>query len=281
MSLFIPAKTFILGEYAALQGYSGILLNTQPCFEVSLINNVSDEENLLQGIHPNSPAGQFWALHGLDGMGLKFHDPYGGLGGLGASSAQFLGAYLYAFGLAQNDKIDLQHLLNLYETFTWNGHGPRPSGYDVLAQLTGSCVFISKQPFQVEPLTWSFEDVKCLLVHTGVKCVTHTHLHQLELPVDLANLGALVIEAKQAIENKQVQWLSDCINAYEAQLRHYGWVTQSTQAWVDQIKHYPGVLATKGCGAMGSDVIFILVKTQALSGCASNLAKLGLKIINR
>src|SRR3990167_4806167 len=83
----IPAKTFLLGEYVALQGGPAMILTTTPCFEVG----VGDLE--IQAIHPDSPAGLCWRDSGIPGE-LFWYDPYEGIGGLGASSAAFLGAYL-------------------------------------------------------------------------------------------------------------------------------------------------------------------------------------------
>ena len=37
----IPAKTFLLGEYAAVAGESAIVLTTSPCFELSLANEAT------------------------------------------------------------------------------------------------------------------------------------------------------------------------------------------------------------------------------------------------
>ena len=55
MKWFIPAKTFLLGEYAALAEASAIILTTTPCFELSLSSKKG-----LSGIHPKSPAGLWW-----------------------------------------------------------------------------------------------------------------------------------------------------------------------------------------------------------------------------
>ncbi len=98
MKWLIPAKTFLLGEYAALAGQSAVLLTTSPCFELSL-----SKEAGLHGIHPDSPAGRWWKENAQSEVGLQWHDPYQGCGGLGASSAQFLGAYLASMYLQKRD----------------------------------------------------------------------------------------------------------------------------------------------------------------------------------
>ena len=53
----IPAKTFLVGEYAALKEQSAILLTTTPCFELRLTSQPG-----LHGIHPQSPAGRIETL---------------------------------------------------------------------------------------------------------------------------------------------------------------------------------------------------------------------------
>lgn len=271
----IPAKTFLVGEYAALQGHPAIVLTTHPSFEVSLIDTPC-----LEGIHPDSPAGRFWAQFGIKDKGLSFTDPYGGLGGLGASSAQFLGAYLHV--CADRDiKLDLQHLLSTYETVAWDGVGLKPSGYDVLAQYAGRCVYVSRTPMQLQTLCGqeSLSCIEFILVHTGVKCATHTHLHALEQLPQLHALTKWVESAKTAIETQQPSLLADCVNAYDAALQSLGLVIPSTRALVDQFKTYPGILAAKGCGAMGADVIVVMVERTALSSCLARINELGMKVL--
>lgn len=271
MNFLISAKTFLLGEYAALQGYPAIIINTSPCFQISQSN-----EPTLEGIHPDSPAGQFWRAYGPPDKGLKFSDPYHGMGGLGASSAQFLGAYQAYLG-AQHRALDFHELLAMYELFTWNGEGMKPSGYDVLAQLYKTCVYVSRQPFEVSSLTWAFENMTIVLLHTGVKCVTHLHLHELQTLPDLKSLAHLVAQAKHAIINNHPSMLIHCINAYDAQLQAFGWVTATTRQWLDKLKTYPGVLAAKGCGAMGSDVLLLLVEKTAVSAFGEQVKAQGLR----
>ena len=47
----IPSKTFIIGEYLALQGTASMIMTTEPCFEFL---PVQDGGELF---HPESPAG--------------------------------------------------------------------------------------------------------------------------------------------------------------------------------------------------------------------------------
>ncbi|WP_229776915.1 hypothetical protein, partial [Alicyclobacillus cellulosilyticus] len=118
----IPAKTFLLGEYAVLANGPALILTTSPCFKISMV-----AESSLSGIHPESPAGKYWT-NCKQAKGLSFYDPYHGLGGMGASSAQFIGAYLAS--LTDSEPVHVSSLLETYFNYAWNGKGLCPSGYD-------------------------------------------------------------------------------------------------------------------------------------------------------
>lgn len=244
----IPAKTFLLGEYAAIAGQAAIVLTTAPCFELSL----SDKPGLY-GIHPDSPAGKWWLQHGQPDMGLQWHDPYQGRGGMGASSAQFLGAYLASMPSAQYP------LLDAYLQSAWQGEGLQPSGYDVIAQSQSGCVFINREKKQCDSYPWPFDDLAFLLLHTGQKLATHHHLQTAVLPSHINQLVAIVDEAKTAFECKASQGIIDAVNAYHEQLARMNLVTEHSMRSIEALKTQPDVLAIKGCGALGADVLLLLV----------------------
>lgn len=161
MKWSIPAKTFLLGEYAAVMEESAIVLTTSPCFELSLNHHAE-----LSGIHPESPAGQLWQRKKQGDYGLSWFDPYQGRGGLGASSAQFIGAYL-ACSNSLHASPSADDLLNAYFEYAWNGEGLRPSGYDVLAQAKHGCVYINRRKHIIECYQWAFADIGFILLHSG------------------------------------------------------------------------------------------------------------------
>lgn len=249
----IPAKTFLLGEYAAIAENSAIILTTNPCFELSLT-----EKKGLDGIHPESPAGVWWQQQNIKAQqGLSWHDPYNGCGGLGASSAQFLATYLACCKL-QHITPDLNSMLNAYYQSSWSGEGLRPSGYDVIAQSQNGCVFINKQKKMLINYVWPFQDLSFFLLHTGMKLATHHHLQGTALPKHIHRLSAIVDEAKQSFEQTNSEQLIQCINNYHHQLHELNLIAPHSLDFIEQLKSHPEVLAIKGCGAMGADILLII-----------------------
>lgn len=255
MKWYIPAKTFLLGEYAALLGAPAIIITTTPCFEVSLIDTPQ-----LVGIHHDAPAGRFWRDHVK--QGLQFDDPYQGRGGLGASSAQFLGAY-WAYTSLWN----VSELQNAYAHYASTGQGLQPSGYDVLAQSQQACVFIHKNKNIINSFPWPFEDLSFILVHTGIKLATHHHLQETHLPSNMNNLTSTVEKAHLAFKEKKSNILIEAVNTYYQQLHALNLVAPSTTAQINQLHtQHPEILALKGCGAMGVDILLLLtLKTNKAS----------------
>ncbi|MGC1181331.1 hypothetical protein [Legionella sp.] len=259
MNWLIPAKTFLLGEYAALAEASALILTTTPCFKLSLTL-----EKDLFGIHPDSPAGLWWQQQGLD-KGLVWEDPYAGRGGLGASSAQFLASYL-ASCFVQHKHPILDDMLSAYYQSSWTGKGLRPSGYDVIAQSQQGCVYINKKNKITQSYAWPFHDLSFFLLHTGIKLTTHHHLQESTLPQPIEYLSKLVDEAKQAFEQSNSQQLISSINRYHKQLVELNLVAHHSLMLIKQFKEYPEVLAIKGCGALGADVLLLMTsRTNAPS----------------
>ncbi|BCA96369.1 hypothetical protein TUM19329_27300 [Legionella antarctica] len=248
----IPAKTFLLGEYVAVTEASAIILTTTPYFELLL----TDRKELV-GIHSDSPAGIWWQRQKYSSKGLSWYDPYNGLGGLGASSAQFLASYL-ASSYIENKISDLNSMLQAYYQSSWSGAGLRPSGYDVIAQSQQGCVYINKQKKIIQSYDWPFKDLSFLLLHTGVKLATHHHLQSASLPHQLEELSLTVDEAKQAFEEINSKKLLDSINNYHHQLSELNLVALHSLELINRLRTFPEVLAIKGCGAMGADVLLVL-----------------------
>lgn len=257
MKWLIPAKTFLLGEYAAIAEASAIVLTTTPCFELSH----SAKPNLV-GIHPQSPAGLWWQQQNNLKTGLSWHDPYAGCGGLGASSAQFLASYL-ASRMLQEKPADMNNMLEAYYQSSWTGKGLRPSGYDVIAQSQQGCVYINRQNNIVQCYDWPFHDLSFFLIHTGVKLATHHHLQDTALPDQIDYLSNLVDTAKNAFEQCDSQQLVTCINHYHTKLAELGLAAEHSLHLINKFKSSPEVLAIKGCGALGADIILILTYRNA------------------
>ncbi len=271
MKWCMPAKTFMIGEYAAIAGAPAFVLTTSPCFELALC-----EQPGLHGIHPDSPAGQWWQTQNNNDVGLQWFDPYQGRGGLGASSAQFVGVF-FAHHYLQHTVVESTELLNAYFQSAWHGIGARPSGYDVLAQMSHGCVYVD--PLTSQPRTWPFSDLSFLLLHTGQKLATHHHLQALTLPQQLNRLTQLVDEATLAFETADSYRLVATINAYHQQLAQMNLVATHTLNCIDDLKKQDDVLAIKGCGAMGADVLFVLTPTDRVQRLSQHLNDLGFNIL--
>ena len=255
----IPAKTFLLGEYAAIAGMSAIVLTTAPCFKMALVSS-----NEKTSIHPDSPAGRWWANYPQFSKNLAWFDPYFGQGGLGASSAQFLGAYLASCYL-EHQKPDLQALLAAYYQCAWQGQGLRPSGYDVLAQSQHQCVYINREKEIIQCYKWPFTDISFLLLHTGQKLATHQHLQTTTLPSAINQLSNIVDEAKLAFEEKDSARIVYTINTYQECLTSHRLTAQHSLKALDDLKAlHSNILAAKGCGAMGVDVLLIIIPSADL-----------------
>lgn len=278
----IPAKTFLLGEYAALADLGAIILATTPCFELTLTDAPG-----LWGIHPDSPAGRFWLQAGDPHHGLHWHDPLNHCGGMGASSAQFVGAYLASSFLTQQSVLQ-DELLKAYWQCAWQQQGLRPSGYDVLAQCVSSlqpddalptCISIHRREGRLGAEPWPFRDMAFIIAHTGNKLATHHHLADTTLPNDVVRLDELVSRAHYALRLADSQALVDAVNGYHQALTAMNRVSEHTQQLIAAIQTVPGLLAIKGCGAMGADVVLCLCVNEALLAIQHHLIAMDLQVL--
>jgi mevalonate kinase len=255
----IPAKTFLVGEYVALQGGPALVLTTAPCFEVRLTTQLG-----FEGIHQDAPAARWWIQQGTHTHGLVWFDPYQGLGGLGASSAQFLGAYAGAQYLITSSPapLSIPKLLDAYLQSASQDSAIQPSGYDVLGQYLQGCAYIHHQAMQYKTFVWPFEDLGFILLRTGLKIPTHEHLKHLHVHDNLNELtqtAALACDAFQCGDRHQ---LIDAVSLYHRQLKQRGWVSPHSLQCIEHLDTWLKPLAIKGCGAMGADVVLILVAAE-------------------
>ncbi|WP_131783193.1 mevalonate kinase family protein [Legionella gresilensis] len=262
----IPAKTFLVGEYAALIDAPAIILTTEPNFELTIKENVSSL------IHSNSPAGRFWCEQGQSLNQLEWVDPYHGKGGLGASSAQFIGAYLADCHLKGDLPRD-EKLLNNYYQYAWHGQGVKPSGYDVIAQSQHGCVYINNSNKTICCFDWVFKDISFILLHTGNKLATHSHLESAQLLPGFVNLKSIVKQAENAFKVSDSEKLIDAIDAYQRALTELYLVAPTTLEFLKQFKTNKDILAAKGCGALGMDILLLIVSSHKLNTLVDNLRK--------
>lgn len=290
MKWSIPAKTFLLGEYASVREESALIATTSPYFDIVLqedktlaepphssVEAITQFASPRQTIHPDSPAGLWW-IYQKSSQTLDWHDPYHSCGGLGASSAQFIGSYLASCSLI-NSSPTLKDMLEAYYQCAWNGQGLRPSGYDVIAQTLYGCVYINKKERKIKTYSWPFSDLSFLLVHTGKKLATHHHLQEAGLPKDVRHLSAIVDTAMESFEYNKGHLFIECINEYHCQLAELNLVAEHSLELINQLSHYPEVLAIKGCGALGADIVLIITSRMNRDILSNKVQLLNKKIL--
>lgn len=256
----IPGKTFLAGEYLVLQEGPALVFLSEPRFELEAKKGSGD----VLGIHPESPAGLFIQSHKeyFSGWDLKFRDAYQNRGGFGASTAQFLGIYslwLYREAPQQDmEKIlDFRHLLEEYYKVAWNGEGFRPSGVDLVGQLKGSLTFVDKRQGVIAVRAWPFSNLEFFIVHTGHKVATHEHLKALK-PFDSAGLLRAFNNIRLSMDKSDEGLFISGINSYAEELAELNFTCDSTRKLLDEVQGLEGVVAAKGCGALGADVILVV-----------------------
>ncbi len=248
--IYIPSKTFLLGEYLALKGGPAILALTTPSFSV-------DESKHL---HPDCMAARYWFSKTQKKCDWGLKDPYLGKGGLGASSAEFLLAYAQLEGHFENR----QHLYETYLAFSDVNAAQKPSGYDVIAQTSQGLSVVEASPLRCKSFAWPFDDIGFILIHTGQKLKTHSHLQE---TLHILNWKKMALASEQAIfglEHQNADAFIDAIRLFGDSLDESGFVALHTQQILETIKK-EHILAAKGCGAMGADVILVLVEKSRQS----------------
>jgi mevalonate kinase len=296
-----PGKTFLAGEYLALAGGPSLLLATGPAFEftVERVAEPLTSTRASAGVerpghlnhicfHPfaaQSPAGLWLAKYPelLRSYRISFSDPHEGRGGLGASTAQFAGAWAFSKGLRQGfqsalasdesgganadgriklDEFNWTQLLRDYRSVAWNGEGLPPSGADLVTQLVGGVTWFDGVAHRVRSFEWAFPQLEFTLIRTGKKLATHEHLRAAGSHSQAALHEALrpaVELARTAIESCNEQNLVEAVSRAASALRNAGLAAPGTLELLERLGSVPGLVrAAKGCGAMGADVVLVV-----------------------
>ncbi len=276
----IPGKTFFLGEYAVLEGGPAITIAHQPYF---LLSDTALSHSQIEPyhVHPKSPAGLLQqSLKADKESSCLFYDPYH-LGGLGASSAEFLSHYIRKHDLnALSNTYELWKMLQKFRELTQTEQGKPPSGIDLIAQFAGSITVIEQSSHQVTYKThgWPFKDLAFMLIHTGKKINTHDHLAELQ-HIPSEELSSIVHTAQKAFAAQDSKALVECVNQYRATLENAKLLAEHSKKLINCLKSYPGIVASKGCGALGADLVCILVQADKKAAVRNSLEKLSLRII--
>lgn len=278
LQISAPSKTFLLGEYLALNHGPCLLLNTAPRFKLTVTETTGRDFKKMDE-QQATPAAKFlqnnWDF--FRNFQLEFYDPYHGLGGFGASSAEF--CLLYKLK-QYYEKTNLNWTLFLqeYQAYAWNKQGLCPSGADLIAQMQGGITYFQKENNTVEKIVWPFPDLIFCLIHTHKKLSTYQHLRDLTA-VPTAALAPIVAQAYQALTVHNKKDFIAAIHDYRHGLQANKLVTASTLKMLNTIETLPGVMACKGCGALGADVILALIDKNKLEKFIINATALELDIM--
>lgn len=267
LRLSCPGKVFLLGEYAVLRGGPALLWATGPRFELTVPGGTRPEPG-------PSPRGRM--VTWCEGEGLRppmydFRDPLGGKGGFGASTAEFL--LLYA---GMTGELDWEHAYAAYREITAaETSALPPSGADLVAQARGGLTLFRPSQYSVEDLPTATIEQSLLIFSAtdipGRKVATHEHLAGAELARVVAALPAGELEAiiESAVDAiraggpEAAGTLGACIRRYGDALATAGLEHPATGEDRRALAAIPGVLGTKGAGALQSDAVLAVVTPAA------------------
>ena len=255
-----PAKTFLIGEYAVLDGGPAIILNTKPRFTCQFKKNHKSNSIDIPsaiGIPSESPAGQWIKKNPHDFHCVQMewtHDPKLLGNGLGFSSAQFNIVYAYSFILRDGhiDHLKPQEIWRSYRNLSFDGF--KPSGADIITQWVGGLSIFEQNPLHVETLTSYLPDLECLVLKTGESFDTHKYLKEFEI-TDLSDLKQIAQSAITAIKQKKQDPFISAINEYRKTLINKGYVTTKSKELLKEIAKIKAIQAFKTCGAMGAETL--------------------------
>lgn len=249
--LTVPSKTFLFGEYAVLDGAPACVLVHNPKFEIIYGSEKEDE------VHPNSPAGKLFK-ESSQCSNFKIQDPHEKKGGFGRSTAEFIGAFYQLHSSFEPNEIHKSYM-NFFPPHL------SPSGADLVAQAIGESIIFQKDPFSFNSLVWPFEEEACFLIfRTGRKVETHHHLAKLQ-----TGKREVLKELSQRLLNcfKEKGFSEFCslIKSFSEQQRELGLLSEFSWDVCARIDQFQDIHFSRGCGAMGADVILVSCRKAGLS----------------
>lgn len=276
---------------------------TRPRFRLEVSLNGSGS---CEGIHLHSPAGRWIRIHSslFQNNEVRFFDPHVGKGGLGASSAQFVAVYAWSqiaphlpaewpSQLLPQDVWKAYRMIaggsNASSDFFLGGDGERriqngdvaeknqrlPSGADVMAQWFGGLSLFRSQPLTIKKFVWPFANLTFSLFRTHLKVATHEHLEDLGdvIHPDLETAseeGILSMEASD--EGRFISSIAEFGRLLESRKL----VHQGVQPVLARFRENSQILAAKGCGALGADLVVVFHRPADQAKLVSWVESLGL-----
>jgi mevalonate kinase len=255
IELYVPSKTFVVGEYAVLRGAPALVAATKPYFHFTAKKSSTPKESPF---HADSPAGKWFRQSQvlLKDWDVKFTDPHEGRGGFGASGAQFVFYHALCTYLQADSRTD--DAADIWQDFkvcdSSNG-----SGADVVAQTLGGITCFTSSPFEAQSSAWPFQKMDFVILRTGRKTETHSHLKSLKLGDTKALLQADELAVAAFLDADLESFLAETAT-FQNELRLLGLQDPATTELLKKITEMSGVVFAKGCGAMGADTIMAFVE---------------------
>lgn len=289
----VPGKTFLLGEYAVLRSAPALIM----CHDPSYVFRVSHQKregliSLQEFFHPESPAGYLVHHSALREaqIFLSCQHEYG-QGGFGLSTAEFWMAHQLLrlmdrsgqrdFLSAASLQLDVDHL-DLLQTY-WRVFDAqkrnRPSGADLQAQSKGGLCYVDQKQSVLQSMHWPFQDLCLLVIPTGKKLKTHQHLQNMQ-QMDLGDLVRLSETILTVLKQGDQGIFVALVQQYGQLLEQKGLLAPATKELMGSLRQISGVLAVKGCGAMGADSMLSVVETAQKEQIVAKLHGQGFRVFD-
>lgn len=271
----IPSKTFLVGEYVALNEGPALLLNTGPEFTYVIEKSKTAKNKSI--FHKDSPSGKFYSqnIDLFSKYDFTFKDPHLERGGFGASGARFCG--LVTLKNILEDKPLFNSMEFREKLFFYSD--TKQSGYDVISQFNGQVCSISIKDKSIERMQWAFEDIAVTIVRTGNNIKTHEHLNNVKLN-DLSKLEQISINAVNSFKNKEKASFFDHVNLYYGELINLNLICEESRYLVSKIKKETAYFhAVKACGAAGADTILAIHDVKNTKKARKYFESCGLEVV--
>ena len=268
MKFNVSSKTFLLGEYVALYGGPALLLAHGPHFECTLSDGEGDGEVTVP-FHPDSPAGEWIELHDelFKNTQITFRDPHEGAGGFGASTAQYMATYLYALSMrkmySEGRELSALQKWAIVEDYKnlFEGDKTIPSGYDLMAQMGQGLQIIDAEKNRADHIQWPFADIEIHIYKTQTKITTHEHLKKISMSSETVSvLNRCATSCVSALDKKSKDLFFKELQEFSRLQEKAKLLSPDSAQWMNKALTAKGVVAARGCGALGADVLALFIE---------------------
>ena len=259
MTLIIPGKTFLAGEYAVLVGGKALGVATKPCFETDF--NLDE----LTVVHENSAAGLFLKSLGSSRSAIKSFKNNAEVAGFGKSTAEFIAMWFHHHEAhLQATPTFIKKIFHEYRGLfdqTSELISIKPSGADLMIQLLGQITYFDPEITSSKSLNWVFPEIDFDIISTGIKVPTHDHLAALNLK-NLEPLTRPVDEILVTYFSVQPEAFLDSLKDWSLKLMDLNLQHHQAFALKQLLEKCPEILLAKPNGALGADTLTVFYRPE-------------------